>query len=346
MDFTISLSTISKISQLANYQKHGEGQQQNLAKGQILQGLVSSKTNEGKFVLNLGDKQFIASTKIPLQPGQQLSVQVQETTPQITLKVISDILPQTIGKSIHLLDQQNTLLPQLQSLNQQIKGSPLISQSSKNILNLFTQILGQKPIKPLHQEQLRMVLQKTGINFEQSLASGDKKEAATTLKSVLIEIMNKFTGSEKIQKQASHLVKTIELYQTLNLKLSNDSLFFIPLPFPFLDHGYLLISPDDNDQTDPTKKDLSRKYSLHLKLEGLGDLQIDILKNNEKVSLKFTAQDPERAVFLKSLEEELQEWLTALQLESVSFHSGAENPVKHLLSKITVNQSGLLDTRA
>lgn len=346
MDFTISLTNVGKISQIASYQKHPEGQQQPLVKGQILQGLISSKTTDGKFVLDLGGKQFVASTKIPLQPGQRLDVQVITTTPQIILKTLGDPLTQNIGKSIYLLDQQNSFQPLLQSLGQEVKQSPLLSQISKNILNLFNQILGQEPQNTVNQEQIRIILQQTGMDFEQLLAAGDQKKAVATLKSTLFEIIHKFSGNEKIQKQAEQLIKTIELYQNLNIRMLNDSLFFFPLPFPFLEQGYLLVSQDNDEQLKTNDENQGKKYSLHLKLEGLGNLQIDMYQKNDTVSLQFFAQDPERAAFLKEFGKELQEWLTALQLTSVSFLTGAEDPIKYLLINITRNQSGVLDTRA
>ncbi len=346
MDLTISLTAVGKIGQVASYLKNQEGQQQSLFKGQILEGLVSRKTNEGKFVLNLGGKQFIASTKIPLQPGQRLNVQVVSTSPQITLKTLSDSLTQNIGKSLHLLDHQSNFLPLLQSLSQKIKESPLISSGAKNILNLFTQILGQKSPEMIHQDQLKVIMQRTGMDFEQLLVNGDRKQAFSTLKSALFEIISKFGGNEKIMEEAGQLIKTIELYQTLNLRMHNDSLFLFPLPLPFLDQGFFIINPDQDDLNGQERADLGKKYSLHLKLKGLGNLQIDIYQKKDTVSLQFFAQDAERAGFLKELENELNEWLTALQLKSVSFLTGAEDPIKHLMTKLSQGQPGVLDMRA
>ncbi len=194
---------------------------------------------------------------------------------------------------------------------------------------------------------LKQFIERLGTNLEHLLAAGKKEEAAGTLKSTLLEISHNLSENKPLQHQADQLTSTLELFQLLQIRLAGESAFVLPLPLPFLNQGFLLVEPDrhqgeQNPQGDPDEK----KYSLHLQLEGLGNLRIELQHQNAGIRIRFFSQDTERTEFLAEHRRELDQWLTAAPLESVQFLTGANEPIKELLCHITDETTGILDTSA
>ncbi|NOQ45966.1 MAG: hypothetical protein GQ559_04735, partial [Desulfobulbaceae bacterium] len=203
---------------------------------------------------------------------------------------------------------------------------------------------GPAELNGLH---LRQLTDKMGLNLEQLLAVGNKNEAVQTLKNALLDITRLAANNEKQSALSGQLLNTLELYQMVQIRLASDSIFFIPLPLPFLDQGFLMIAPDKDGSQGPERNSSENKtYSLHLKLEGLGSLQIDINHQQDGVSLRFLTQDIERTRFLADHRNELQDWLTALKLESAQFLTGADDPTRMLLSRMISGTTGVVNTRA
>ncbi len=198
--------------------------------------------------------------------------------------------------------------------------------------------------------KLRELTDRLGMNMEQLLADNNREKAVQTLKYALLELSQLVTAKDNSHNQAEQIVKSIELYQLLQIRLASESLFFLPLPFSFLDQGYLLVNADHpqegSEESPGTSKQTAQRFELHLQLEGLGNLQIDLHQNDGGITLKFLAEDIERAKFLAGFRAELGQWLTAADLESAQFLVGAKEPAKTLLEKIIHGATGMVDTRA
>ena len=195
-------------------------------------------------------------------------------------------------------------------------------------------------------KELEQFINRLGTNLEQLLATGKQEEAAQTLKSALLEISHIFSENTKIQPQADQLTATIQLYQMLQIRLAGEAIFFLPLPLSFLNQGYLLVEPDHKQEGEQQPRMENNKYSLHLNLEGLGNLKVDLQQQAGGMRLRFFAEDSEKAKFLSENRDDLQQWLTATTLESVQFLTGAEDPTKQLLARMTSGPASLLNTRA
>ena len=232
-------------------------------------------------------------------------------------------------------------------LRQEQSPTPLLQQ----LLSLTEELLRQdgagKKGLPSGKE-LEQFVNRLGTNLEQLLATGRKEEATQTLKSALLEISHTFSENTKIQPQADQLTATIELYQMLQIRLAGETVFFLPLPLSFVNQGYLLVEPDkDNEQEQqPGAEGENNKYSLHLNLEGLGNLKVELQQHAGGTRLRFFAEDSEKARFLSENRDDLQQWLTATTLESVQFLTGAEDPTRQLLARMTHGPASLLNTRA
>ncbi len=198
--------------------------------------------------------------------------------------------------------------------------------------------------------QIENYLNRLGINMEQLLAENRPEEAARTLKFALLELSQQAGTVEKSTVAPDQLAKTLEMYQLLQIRLANESLFFLPLPFSFLQQGYMLINadhPQGQSEPEPDRVGQTDKtVELHLQLEGLGNLQIDIHQKEDQLTLRFLTENVEKAKFVAEFREELEQWITTGSLDSVQFLVGAKEPVKTLLKKMTSGDTGIIDTRA
>lgn len=255
---------------------------------------------------------------------------------------------------------------------QSITGQPTSGNTEQLLVNILQQIMGNretatptpflKDLLTLIDNQLRspdplwqktiptgkdleQTINRLGINLEHLLATGKQEEAALTLKSALLELAHNLPA-EKGQAQAEQLAGTIQLYQMLQIRLASEAIFFLPLPLPFLHHGFLLVEPDSKSQSDKEQAAEKKTYALHLNLEGLGNLQINMNQVAGGIRLRFFAEDSGKAKFLAENREELQQWLTATPLESVQFLTGAEDPIRKLLPSTGSGHANVLDTNA
>jgi len=269
----------------------------------------------------------------------------------------------TTEDTVHLLDQIGKLSqdnPQIQNLISRL--IPLLQEDSvlpatmdplQQLITLLAKVNSEQaqpqPLQ-LDGKQLQKFVDRLGINMEQLLADGNSEKAVQTLKFALLELSQQFSAGNKNTVQADQIVKSIELYQTLQIRLASESLSFVPLPLSFLNQGYLLIDTDHSKQESENNPGQSEKtpqrYELHLQLEGLGNLQIDIRQKDGGVTLKFLTEDTERAKFIAGFRNELEQWLTSASLQSAQFVAGAKEPVKSLLERIISGATGMVDTKA
>ena len=80
-------------------------------------------------------------------------------------------------------------------------------------------------------------------------------------------------------------------------------MYIFPLPIPFLEKGYLLVEEHHGDEDGQHSQD--ERFSLHLTLQGLGNLRIDILKSPEGIYLRFISDSAEKLKFIESFQDNL-----------------------------------------
>ena len=265
---------------------------------------------------------------IPIALLEQTISSAQQT-PQQTLQLAQQL--------VSLFSNNQSLLPtrELQSLLSLALSLPSVTQNT------------QTP--QLEGLQLQQLVERMGINMEQLFAQGKGQEAAQTLKFALLELGQQLTGSNTPSvEQTGQILQTVELYQMLQLRMASEFLFFLPLPLPFLDQGYLLVDnqPETEDQSGNEAQEDSLHYTLHLKLEGLGNLRIEMEHTQERLDLQFFTEDRDKMVFMHQHKEELDKWLTAVELGSAHFFSGADDPVKTLLQNVDTQSAGVINTKA
>lgn len=243
------------------------------------------------------------------------------------------------------------LLQQLPNAPQQIgeaPGSRLVQQLFTWLANLPSSTMSDQTA-PQFSTQLQQTWQQLGLNTEQLLLREQTESATQTAKFALMEFAQQAGIDEDSAAQAHSLVKSIEMYQLVQIRLAAEGTQFLPLPFSFLQQGFVLIDPDKGKQSSRTQGgsgEDAQHLRLHLQLEGLGNLAIDIQQQGEAISLKFQAQTIERAQFIGSHRQELEQWLTSGTLQSAQFLAGAEEPAKVLLKRIIPEGTGMVNTKA
>ncbi|WP_028579328.1 flagellar hook-length control protein FliK [Desulfogranum japonicum] len=243
---------------------------------------------------------------------------------------------------------QGVVATQIQQITTLFTGQQTLfpTRQLADILFIFLAPLKSPQTAPpaVNGQDLQQLTEKLGLHFEKMLLHENTREATNTLKFAALE-MEQSAISEPERKMASQILQTIDTYQLLQGKLSAEALLFLPLPLPFLEQGFLLVDQETQNEDESAQPDDTKRFTLHLKLEGLGNLNIQLSSARGKVDILFKAEDLQRTRFLAENKQQLYDWLTAAEIGSVSFLTGAREPAKILLSYLTENDTGLVNTQ-
>lgn len=320
---------------------------QQMQAGQTMHAIVAEAAGENKFVLDIGSNRILAQgDSVSLSPGQSLQLQVTATTPQLELKIISAPLQQYLGHALTSIGQNLDLSPLLQLLHQ--PPNPLIEAltpaSSKVLEHFFS--LQQKPVDGKEGgDVLRQMIDALGLQMEARLSRG-QQEKGVSLKSALLEVLHQFQESDKIGENGKNLLSTIESFQLSQLRLEQDKTLLLPLPYPFLDQGYLLIDQKQEQETEDQQQKKQLHFSLHLALTGLGNLQIEFLQTDDGLWIRFNCDSQEKADFVSSFGDDLKSQLEDIPLQSLSFGATANAPGVDLIRRLIPTGQSLLNTKA
>ncbi|PID44106.1 MAG: hypothetical protein CR981_01630 [Proteobacteria bacterium] len=310
---------------------------------QMETAVVTEKLSDNRYVLKTNNNRIIVDSKTALQIGQSLELDVTGTQPDRSTTTIPNPFSLLAGKSLPLLHnslQVSTLFSTLQ----QTPLSPPLSPAAINTLELFLPqnnrlITDTEPRGTFVKE----IVHRLGINLEPLLARQDTKNAAATLKATLLEIVNTFKESKTVIEQAGTLLSTIEAHQYAQLQLNHQDILLFPLPFSFINYGYLMIENYREGKSGKAEND-QISFSLHLSMSGLGNIKICVHKKNNGLYIQFYLESEEKAAFLSLFQEKLNQLISSNNLQSVTFSTGAEKPETELIRKMFPNQQSILNT--
>jgi hypothetical protein len=312
--------------------------------GQIFKAMVTEAKSPTMFILDIAGQKIPAHSKNELSVGQTLKLQVLNTSPQVELKIINDSNNLLAGKSIKLLGE-NIDIRALFSSFQKITPSPLenISVLSRQTLESFFRFNQNQLSGKDGGALLKQFIDRLGLSFEALLAKGEAGGAKHTLKSALLELAQAFRNADQLAENTTKLLNTLELYQLAQLQLDKDNVFIFPLPIPFLEKGYLLVEEHENGK-DTAKQD-EQRFSLHLSLDGLGNLRIDILKSPEGVYLRFLSDSKEKLQFIETFKDDLLLNTVDSYILGVSFSQEPLDTATDLLKKLLPEGESLINTK-
>ncbi len=315
--------------------------------GNILKALVAEVKSPTMFILEIAGHKVPAHSENELSVGQTLKLQVLSTSPQIELKIINDSNNLLAGKSIKLLGENIDIRALFSSL-QKITPSPLenISALSRQTLESFF-LFNQNQLSGKDGGALlKHFIDRLGLSFEALLARGEAGDAKQTLKSALLELAQAFKSADHLAENTTKLLNTLELYQLAQLQLDKDNVYIFPLPIPFLEKGYLLVEKHESGSDTDTSAQGEERFSLHLSLEGLGNLRIDILKSPEGIYLRFLSDSKEKLQFIESFKDDLLVNSVDSYILGVSFSQEPLDTAADLLKKLLPDGESLVNTKA
>jgi hypothetical protein len=326
-----------------NHVSH-EDRQQQLPVDKIVRATVA-EGGQDKVMLELNHQRFQAETRLPLQTGQKLNLLVVATTPRIELQIIEDPLQQRLAQAMHILSEKWNLQPLSQFLTQE--GQPIIdalSPLNREILLSWATMLNHD-ITALDGTGLRKLIINLGLGMEANLAQGKIEQMEEPLKSALLEIFNLDQPETELPDTAGRLLQLIELFQLWQIKLAQQDVLFLPLPLPFLDQGFIIADHLKQDEIEDNNKP-PFKISLHLSLQKLGDLRIDLLHDSQGLHLRFVCASQEKADFVAAFKDQLMHDMQDVHPCDIAFAIGAESPATALIAKMIQHSDPILDTRA
>jgi len=299
---------------------------------------------QDKVMLELNQQRLQAETWLPLQTGRKLNLLVVATSPRIELQIIEDHLQQRLAQALHLLGEKWDLQPLAQLLTQE--EQPIVdalSPLNREIL-LFWSTMRNRDITALDGTGLRQLIIDLGLNMEANLARGKSEQMEGPLKSALLEARYLEKSETALPETAGRLLQLLELFQLWQIRLARQDVVFLPLPLPFLDQGFIIADQRKQHQVDGNVTQ-PYKISLHLSLQKLGNLHIDILREAAGIHIRFVCDSQEKADFVAAFKAELMHDMHSLHLRDVAFAAGAESPANTLLAKMIPQGDSILDTR-
>ncbi len=319
-----------------------EGRQYDLQAGQLVNATVA-EGGHSEVLLDLDRQRLRAQTQTPLQTGQKLRLRVIENKPQLILRMVQDSLLERLTHSVHLLEGKCELAGALQQLANDPGAKKLLPEKAlTKLLDFFAPYRAESP-ETLSGKELQLLARHLGLTLEADLARGSAAVEPANLKSLLLSTdRSSALNQPEIAEQTEQLLQKLELFQLCNLRLARQGASLLPLPLPFLDHGYLVA---ERGATSDPEQQPPKKVSLYLTLQGLGDLRIDLLQESEGLFLRFTCDSGDKSRFLTEQEPELRSMLTALPLCGATYGSDQEALQTDLIRRILTEGDELLDAR-
>ncbi len=347
MDTISRLTYISPVGSSTSQNRGRSSQgQQTPARGQFLKALVLEARGANRFVLDIGGSRQDVISEAELSLGQTLRLQVVRTEPQIELKIVSNPLEQLQGRTLILLGKNIDLAGLMEGL-QQSNPPPFaaLSPSSQATLERFFDLQQNGVEGKEGGLVLKQLIDSLGLNLEQLLARGDKNSAVVTLKAALLEIAHNFSNASNIAETTNKILATLELFQLTQLQVGGETQLILPLPLPFIEQGYLIVEGDDKTADQKENIRTENRFSLHLSVSELGNMQIDFLQNQEGLFIRFRAGNQQKSDYLESFSEDLKKAISDVPLIGLSFSGDAPDPIQDLVRQLVPEGNSMLDTK-
>ncbi len=327
-------------------QPGSQGKPLQLQPHQVVQATVAEGGMD-KVILNLKQQQLAAQTQVPLKSGQKIHLQVMSTRPQVHFKIVEEAELKHLFRALPLLSrssQSPALVQQLQSLVNRLQTSALPPEA-QSLLAGLTQLLGASPHK-ISGKDLSQLWHRLGLDFETLLAGDRISESESGLKPLLYKLLSDpaATQQREIPDKLEQILEHFRLYQLCRSRLSQENTLFLPLPFAFLEQGYLLAERDYGQEGNDPDSDQPWKITLNVQLTALGNLQILLLFEKQDLRLRILADSQKTKQFLSEALTGLQDNLAGFSLRSYSVGLGAEDPVKALVERLAPHGEHFLET--
>lgn len=314
--------------------------------GKLLKATVLETRPDNSILLQIGDNHVTARSDMTMRPGQSLQLQLLTSSPRITFKVVDNTLQQFFNRPLTLIGQPIdirslfSLLDNAPSIFSRLR--PEIRETLENVYSQQQQLLSGE-IK--NGSLLKQIVDNLGLTFEKILSRGDGPRAALTLKAALLDLATAAKDDSRVSENVARTLTTLEFFQLAQLHGNSSQQFILPLPFPFLEQGFLVVEKqDDTEGGSKGYEGQDYRFSLFVKMTPLGNLRVDFLHSKEGLLIRFHADTQDKADFLAAHGDDLRQTLTESPIQGVTFVSGAPDPNAELLSRLVPDGHSLFHT--
>ena len=336
----LSLATAQKMEPGAVEQLVREG-------NYTVKATVLEHLGENRIVVRIAGESYQLQGHVPAAPGESKQLRLQSLQPVPVFMVVDEKGVVDKTQPLSLTTQTQSLSPLMRALQLPLfTGLDLLPPTQQQLLQNLQSLHPDRLQEPGAGELLKSNLEQLGIRSETLVAQGRGKDSANQLKSVLAEITRMFQGQEEIVATASRLLATLEVNQFAQASLQQDNGLLFPLLYSFLQKGYLMVDQDNEADTGKNSAEDSCSCTLHLSVEGLGDIRVRCVQDKESVRIAFFLDSQEKADFVSTFDAELKEKISSAPLLSLNFATGAGSPGTALLQKIIPDKQPIVNTRA
>ncbi len=308
---------------------------------------VLQHQGENRTLVRIGGESFQLQGAIAAEPGESKVLQLQSLQPTPSFVPLTERgVPDKTQAP--LLSTQTQSLPALVRALQLplFTGLDLLQPTQQQLLHNMQSLQPAQLQEPGAGALLKNNLEQLGLRSEALVAGGRGQDAAAQLKSVLAEIARIFQGQEEISSTANRLLATLESHQFVQASLQQENGLLFPLLFSFLEKGYLMVDQEAGSQNGEKDSEGERSCTLHLAVEGLGNIRVRCVQTVDTVRIAFYLDSQEKADFVSTFGEELKNNISSAPLLSLSFVTGAGAPGATLLQKVFPAELPILNTSA
>jgi hypothetical protein len=298
-----------------------------LSPGRVLRGTVVGPQPGGLTLIRLLGMSLLADTRLPLVPGQALTLVVQETKPQLVLAVAEEPAPP--ASPLPVLAQE--LLRGRQRFSQNLatllrldpKAQPLPSPKAAELAGRVQEVLRQMLLDGAtagDSRSLPRLMAQAGLDLEARLAdlvAGRLPQLPPSLRALLPELTRELVplletlGREnpglalvwrEFLAAGQGLAEYYEANTRLNAQLFPEALLFLGLPLAWgqaLRNGELLIGLPTPGEPDQDQEEPSTRLVFFLDLAALGPLAIEVILRGKDLHGVLLTDTPDKARFLE-----------------------------------------------
>lgn len=272
-------------------------------------------------------------------------------------QILAPLLQTSAGQkpAVEILQQVRTFLEQLpiSELHAKILHSGSTTEQTRNqtqilsaaLIQALSQTIGamqQQMVTPPARE-LALLAQVLGLNFEGLLLKGETETARNSLKGILLQLQNQEEIPAQVRDNSANMLQQLELYQLCRARLAEVGVLFLPLPFDFLQQGYVLIEEHGHENRNNGEQPERRSHSvtLNLTLEHLGTMNINMLFEQGGLFVRISCAKPETIALVKNYHQELSTRLQPFGLQRLNVDAETQDPTVALLERLSSGKSML-----
>jgi hypothetical protein len=293
--------------------------------GELIEALVLRNEGNGKVVVQLKNMPVTAETRISLNAGERILLRVEQTLPNVILRMSGGMEIQKISDLLRLHRSHTGALAELLSGAKEMLNPALIEthagrEAMKSVMALlktldsavFSLTTAENPLF------VKDMMNCLGLLYERNLHKGQDKQSQTeTVKELLVKLISAIrnrSAPQQLQATLSFLergLKSVEAQQiaaVLGQDLDHSLILRVACQFP-LDIRMQDIFIDQDDENPDGQKRFHA--TLLLSMDTLGEIIADASVSGNRLDCALYCETSEACDFLTVMLPELKEGLGA-----------------------------------